>query len=495
MSPSLRARLGNKHVFVLLVGVTAGPLLVVLAAATSPYTALALIAGAAAAVPILSWPPSTILLTAAVVPLERLGRFSNDAQVVTFSLMRLMGALALATLAIHWCIGRRRLKFTKPFLFYAAYILIAMVSLYGTTDLIKGVQQCSTMVGNALFLLLIMHVVTRKEQVRAPAILWLATTLAVGVFCIYQWHSPSAEVHIDRFDNSGQRTTEERFSTVMEDYGEFETIGVVRRLLGPTSSPSVYGINIILALPFYIYLARTTLSIWMRIFCGAGLVIGCYNVILTNTRAAFVTLVVAGICMAATRLVRLRPVDIVVAVIATAVLVPFLPSALYSRIFQASNYTVDRSATLRIRFLYWQTAVDMFADHWLLGCGIGNQNELPSRLQNIAMPANTTVHNEYLETLLETGIVGYPVMAAFVIVVYRRCRRAERIFTAQGDAATALFLNAARVGFFAVLFYALQCDVLHFTLKGWWLSMGLCLALAEIAAAGAAQPQRQEAGA
>jgi hypothetical protein len=492
MSPSLRARFG-KHSLGLLTGVMAGPLLVLLATASSPYTAAALIAGAGGAVALLSSPSSTVLLTAAVVPLERLGRFSNDAQVVTFSLMRLMGALALATLAIHWFIGRRRLKFTQPLLLYGSYILIALVSLYGSTDVAKGVQQCAAMVGNALFLVLIINVVNRKEQVRTPVILWLATTLAVGIFCIYQWYSPHAQVHMDRFDNSGLRTTDERFSTVMEDYGEFETMGIVRRALGPTSNPAVYGINIILALPFYVYLARTTKSVWMRIFGAAGVITGCCNVILTNTRAAVVTLVVAIVCMALTRLVRLRLIGIVGVVIVAALLVPFLPSALYDRIFRISNYTVDRSATLRIRLLYWQTAVDIFADHWLLGCGIGNQNELPARLKNVAMPSNTTVHNEYLETLLETGIIGYPVMVCFMIVLYRRCRRAEKFFSEQGDTVSALFLTAARVGFYAVLFYGLQCDVLHFTLKGWWLSMGLCVALAEIAAARSAQTANRAA--
>jgi len=481
MSPSLRARL-SKLSLGLLTGAMAGPLLVLLAAASSPYVAAAVILGAVGAMALVSSPSTTVLLTAAVVPFERLGRFSNDAQVVTFSLMRLVGALAVATLAIHWFIGRRRLKFTKPFLLYSGYILIAIVSLYNTTDPAKGVQQCAAMVGNALFFLLIINVVSRKEQVRRPVILWLATTLAVGIFCIYQWYSPNAEVHMDRFVNSGLRTTDERFSTVMEDYGEFETMGIVRRALGPTSSPPVYGINIILALPFYVYLARTAKIVWMRIFCGAGLIVGCYNVILTNTRAAVVTLVVAMACMAATRLVRMNFIGIVGAMIVAALIVPFLPSALYDRIFQISNYTIDRSATLRIRLLYWQTAVDIFAEHWLLGCGIGNQNELPARLKNVAGPANTTVHNEYIETLLETGIIGYPVMVSFIVVLYRRCRRAEQLFSEQGDAATARFLTAARVGFYAVLFYGLQLDVLHFTLKGWWLSMGLCTALGEIAA-------------
>jgi hypothetical protein len=489
MTPSLRSRFFDRNYVAATIGVAAGPMLVLLASRFSPLTAAAVLLGGIGAVIALTSPFTTILLTAAVVPLERLGRFSNDADTITFSLMRVMGLLGIATLAIHWLIGRRRLKLTKPFLLYGTYILIAALSLVGTTDSVKGIQELTAMVGNGLFLLLITNVVKRKEQIRLPIIMWLATTLAVGAFSAYQWHNKNAVVRVDRYDNSGLRTTDERFSTVMEDYGEFDTIGSVRRVLGPTSSPAVYGINIILTLPFYFYLFRTTGSFWMRLFCLAGLAIGTYNVVLTNTRAAVVALGVTFLCIIWTKLVRLKLISVVAVVVLAGVLVPFLPSFLLERVFQVESYTTEKSATLRIRLTYWETAVDIFADHWLLGCGIGNQNELPKRLANIAMPANSSVHNEYLESLIETGIVGYPVIAAFIIVLYRRCRRAEKIFSEQGDVSTALFLAAARVGFFAVLFYGLQADVLHFTLKGWWLSMGLVVALAEIANVSGSDPR------
>jgi hypothetical protein len=481
MSPAMRARLLDPRNTALAVGLLTGPLLVMVAAKASPWVACAVIIGTIGGVAAITSPLSTLALTAMVVPLERLGRFSNDADTVTFSLMRLTGLLGIATLALHWFITKRKLKFTKPFLLYGAYIIVSMLSLIGTSDQAKGTQQVTAMIGNAAFLLLITNVITRKEQVRLPIVLWVATTAAVGVFSIYQWHNPNASVRVDRYDNSGLRTTDERFSTVMEDYGEFDSIGGVRRVLGPTSSPAVYGINIILTLPFHLWLWRTSRSIWMRLFCAAGLMVGAYNVILTNTRAAVLTLAFTGVVVALTRVVRVKFIGIVAALVVVTLMIPFLPSQLYDRIFRVENYTTEHSATLRIRFIYWETAVNIFADHWLLGCGIGNQNELPQRLSNMAMPANSSVHNEYLESLIETGIVGYPLIVGFLVLLYRRCKGAERAFAARGDTSSALFLTAARVGFYAVLFYALQCDVLHFTLKGWWLSMGLCVALAEIA--------------
>ena len=61
------------------------------------------------------------------------------------------------------------------------------------------------------------------------------------------------------------------------------------------------------------------------------------------------------------------------------------------------------------------------------GIGIGNQTELPRRLSpRMHMPPNSTVHNEYLQSLLETGLVGFPILAAFIVMLYRRVVPAKR---------------------------------------------------------------------
>ena len=114
------------------------------------------------------------------------------------------------------------------------------------------------------------------------------------------------------------------------------------------------------------------------------------------------------------------------------------------------------------------------------GIGIGNQTELPRRLSSrVYMPPNSTAHNEYLQSLLETGLLGFPILAAFIFVLAQQARAAERRFRHADDLPTVLMLRAARVALLAVLVYALQVDVLHFPLKGWWLAMAVIAALYE----------------
>ena len=166
--------------------------------------------------------------------------------------------------------------------------------------------------------------------------------------------------------------------------------------------------------------------------------------------------------------------------LASALALPFIPGAIWERVLDTRNYTLERSETLRARLMYWEEGANILADHWLLGIGIGNQTELPRRLSSrVYMPPNSTAHNEYLQSLLETGLLGFPILAAFIFVLAQQARAAERRFRHADDLPTVLMLRAARVALLAVLVYALQVDVLHFPLKGWWLAMAVIAALYE----------------
>lgn len=465
-----------------LVGVSGGILLAGLAAMVSPYIAAALVAGLIVAAAVLRWPWLGFALTVLAVPLERIGRFTNDSSMYTFSLMRVLGALTMAAVGAHFLLGKRRFAAPGPVLLYLAYVLLALVSLSYTSDWFSGVRQSFVVLGNMLFFFLVVNIIDNVRQANLAIALWLCSTFAIGLFTIYQWHNPAATVSEDRFKVTGERSTEARFSTVLEDFAENESIGYIRRAMGPTSSPAVYGINVILALPFYAWAFRVARTGWMRWAAVIGGLVAAYNVMLTNTRAAVITFGVAVLLMLIFRLIRVRAPGVVATLVLCAALIPFMPSALYERVFDVKNYTVERSATLRVRLIYWQAALGVFAGSPLIGIGVGNQSELPRRITEIPMPPNSSVHNEYLESLLETGLIGYPLIIAFLVCLYRRCRFAERTFGARGDESTRLLLISARIGFLCVLFYAVQCDVLHFPLKSWWLTMGVVVVLSQLAA-------------
>lgn len=462
------------------IGLSGGSLLVLLAGQASPMIAAAAICALAVVGAILTAPYAGFLLTALVVPLERIGRFTNDSSLATISLMRMVGMLTLGALLLHMLLRRRKLLITTPALLYAVYFLVGLLTLAHTSDWEFGVRAASAVLGNLLFFVLVINIAGTPDRARAAIVCWLLSTAAIGAFTIYQWHNPAAVITEDPFNSTGQRASDERFSTVLSDASEYQVLAETPRALGTTSHPAVYAINLILALPFFAYLYRTTSHAALRLAVLAAAAITCYNVVLANTRAALITMALVLLIIVLTGLVRMTASLLAMLGACAVLALPLVPGAIWNRVLDVSNYTVERSDTLRARLTYWDEGLAMFSENWLLGIGLGNQTELPRRLSvRIQMPPNSTVHNEYLQSLLETGVVGYPLLVAFVVTLYRRSRQGERAMLRAGLADPALLLRAARVALLAVLIYGTQVDVLHFPLKGWWLAMGLVVALTE----------------
>jgi O-antigen ligase len=456
-----------------------GPLMIAASSYTSPLIGGAVLIGILVTGAILLFPFYGFLVTVLMVPLERVGRLTNDIEANTFSVMRIMGVLNLASLLLHALLNRRKFRFSVPLAVYGIYLFIGLLTLAHTSDMNRGVSAAGAMVGNLLFLFLTTNIVESERQARIAAGIWLLITVGVGLFTIYQWHNPASRLSEDRYNSTGARTTDERFSTVLEDASEVDLSDRMPRASGTSSHPTVYAINTILTLPFFAFFVKTGTSRIWKLAAAVGFLVACYNILLTNTRAALLTMGISMVLMFWTKLVVPKPAVIASLAIVGILMIPMVPAALWDRILNVDNYSAEKSATLNARLIYWRVSWDILRDHPILGIGIGNQSEVPKRVTTIALPPNSSVHNEYIESLLEVGLLGYPVLVAFMVILYRRCRAAERVYR-NYHPETALLLAAARVAFITTLIYGVQVDVMHFPLKGWWLAMGLVVALSEL---------------
>jgi O-antigen ligase len=466
-----------------------GGLLLAAAASELGFKATALLfGGVLVAVLVFYSPVLGLLLTAAVVPLERIGRLTDDTSMHTISLMRIMGLLALGSFLLHALLQKQKLRFGPAVVLYAMYAGFAVLTITYSEHRLGTVRAVGAILGNLLFFFLVINVVRTWRLTRTAIVVWLAASSLIGCYTLYDWYWGES-IEVEKIG-----VTETRFRTVMQDPSEWEKLDVVRRAVGPTSSSAVYGINLIMTVPFFLYFLRRKSSPWVRGVCLVALLIVSYNIMLTNTRAAILLLIVVLMICVARRLLEITPPRVLAAAVLVLALLPQIPAELYQRIFDLQRYQFSESGTFQVRVKYWKAGLEIAEQNWLLGIGVGNQAAIPRFLKGDG-PEETTVHNEFLMTLIEVGIGGWVIFFGFVGFLLWSSFRAGRVFQeldSSGD--RYWFMVACQTAMISVLLFGLQVDVFHFPLKGWWLVAGLSWVQYEQASVAAMQVRRPALG-
>jgi O-antigen ligase len=459
------------------VGAGLGVVFVLVGASTTPWMIVAGIAFVPLLAVSLMHPSIAFVLVAAMIPLERVGRITADTAVNTISVMRIAGLLALSGLLLHGFLRKQSFRFGTPFFLYLGYFIYCLASSIYTGD-IASIRAVNLFAGNLLFLFLVTNAVRNWRLLKAAVVLWLLASVFWGIYTAYDWHFGIA-VEPDRVGIS-----QTRMGTIFIDYNEYEEINIVKRAMGPTSMPGVYGINLILTIPFFILLLREQKT-WARklgwYMCFAIIL---YNILLTNTRAAMVGALFALALCAILGIYRIHLKGIILAGILVAALLPLVPRDVFLRILTPSRYTMKHSATLSARTHFWAAAPRIAAEHWLTGVGIGElRAAIPRAMKGSGAPAlhedRVSVHNEFIATFLETGIIGWLFFMSFLASVIWMMRKTALKFKSLPEGMDAYwFLMASLVATFSVLIYGMQTDVFHLPLKGWWLVAGLSMSLA-----------------
>lgn len=89
-----------------------------------------------------------------------------------------------------------------------------------------------------------------------------------------------------------------------------------------------------------------------------------------------------------------------------------------------------RESSLRLRLVFWRNTLAMIADHPLRGVGLDNHKIHYPRYSQAAMTENAlnekfqlgSLHNDYLQILSETGLVGFGLAAWLALLTLRRLR-------------------------------------------------------------------------
>jgi len=493
------SRLANVPLLAAACGLVAGTTLALLAGQTSPLAAAAIMAGLVVAGAVMLFPELGLLLTAFVIPLERVGRLTDDNAVQTLSLMRFVGMLALGAFLLHALLKKWQLRFGGPILLYGAYFAFGVLTVLFTSDREGGMRTAGQVAGNLAFLFLVVNIVRSWRLAKLGAITWLAASVLAGTWTIYNWHFSGGdrivgEQHIG--------STSKRFKATMDDDSKWDKLeGAVQRAQGTTSHPAVHGINMVVTLPFWVYLFRVARSPWARGAAAASLAICLYNIFLTNTRAAILLAAVVLALTALRRLVEITPGRLVAGLLLATAGLYFVPEDVWTRVLDLSRYfSGQNTGTFGLRLQFWDAALEGASRNPWLGHGMGNQTIVPALVEG-ASPTRISAHNEYLNMLLEVGIIGWVLMFGTVFLLVRSSFRAAWLFrTLPGHEEQYWFMVASQIALISALLYGVQVDVFHFPLKPWWFVAGLAVALELLAreeaarAAAAAAPQPDAPG-
>ncbi len=463
-----------------LLGLLAGPLVglsvAVIAGAGSWQLIIALFVALLACWLILMKPILGYFLTAGMIPLERFGRFTNDNATFTISLMRLVGVMTLAALLVQALQQRKRLSCPPAFVWYLAYIAFAIGSTFYSSHLHETIRASGQLLSNSLFFFLVINLTTKFQDVKKATLCWLVVSVCIGVYTLFAWQIGA---HTEGDPNLGL-STGDRMRVISYDSAEWEQdLTGVSRAIGSTSHPAVYGINLILTIPFFFALLRSSKLIWFRLALLFGLGVVVANLVLTNTRAAILLMLVMFAMCILRRLWSLSAGMVVAGSLCAVLLLPLLNRSTFERVLDLQNYSLDKSAALRIRLAYWQAGLEVVEENLLWGTGYSNEKAVPPRVNLSNVPIETSVHNEYLQTLMELGIIGFLVFFGFVGHLLVSSFRTASLCRELRLDEEYWFLVACQIAMIAVLIYGLQCDVFRFPLKGWWFVAGTVVMLYE----------------
>jgi len=389
---------------------------------------------------------------------------------------------------IHHLIRRKPLLFSRPLALWSLYTLFGLLTLTYSSDFISGVKIASGAVGNILFLFVLSNLFladSRREmrkRANTAILLWLVASMGVAFYSVYDWHLGSGRtggIPVGQIDpQAGAQLAQYRWNTVWEDTAEGEALAglSLRRSMGSTSHAAVFGVNLAMTIPFFLYfLFHRKESTWLRAALGAGLLATFYCMLLTNTRS--VLLLGAGV-MALSALWGLLPIRgwmLLAGVVMAIVGLLVIPVDVFNRIFDFQNYTSHKSYAMRIRFDYWHAGLKSISEHLLGGAGLGNRKVVLEHLRN-PLEGRSSVHNIYIQTMMDTGVFGWMVFILFLASVQWCAARAAKTLKRIGAMEEYWMFVAAQILFIGVLVYGLQVDVFYFPLKGWWLIAGLAVA-------------------
>jgi putative inorganic carbon (hco3(-)) transporter len=222
---------------------------------------------------------------------------------------------------------------------------------------------------------------------------------------------------------------------------------------GLAANPNDLALMINLLIPFAAALIAMARGLLQRAIATAALLLGVAGVIVTFSRAGFLTLAVLGLA-GVVAMARRRPLALVAALTILAGASTLLPPGYFDRLSTITDIASDRTGSAQGRWNDALVAMEVAARNPITGVGL-DQNVLALNEERGATWRE--VHNVYLQYAVDLGLPGLALFLALFVALFRtagRVRaRARRIAGARGVGVAAGSVQAALLGFAVAAFF------------------------------------------
>jgi probable O-glycosylation ligase (exosortase A-associated) len=260
-------------------------------------------------------------------------------------------------------------------------------------------------------------------------------------------------------------------------FGEVLTTGVpgLTRIYGYmggsglAANPNDLALMLNLIIPIAAAMMIATRSLMLRAVAALAMLLSVAGVIVTFSRAGFLTLAASGVMLLAV-LMRRRSAGAAALLLGVALVVPvLLPDAYFERLSTITNIQADETGSAQGRWADVIASAGIVAHNPIIGAGIGN--DLLALNDYRGRDTYRSVHNAYLQYAVDLGVPGLILFAWLHIMCFRGVRRLERL--ARDDEALrplgplAAGIQVSLVTFFvAAMFHPIAYQFYFFTIAG-----------------------------
>jgi len=374
--------------------------------------------------------------------------------------------LLLLPVAYHVIVRHARLRTDAVLGMMLAYLAVQVASAVFARDVARSMQTIVSFAteGIAVYFLLL-------NAIRTPAILrrclWmmLAAGMLLGSVSILQNRAHRYDSDFGGLALTRLVTTNSA-PAISDDEGRDVDQETRPRALGPIGDANFYAQMMVVLLPIAVLRLWAERKRFPRRLALASLVPIIGGVVLTFSRGAAVAAVFFCCALLALRYLKLRHAVVpLIAVIIIVALTPAYVSRLSTLMKIDSPGMRSADSSIRERSTIYLSGIRIFLDHPLLGVGIGQAPEYLPEYSNYSghsrLHRKMGPHNMYLESLAETGVLGFAALMAMITLVIRRMWRLRQYWKIRNPeyahTATSLLLAIAVflvTGLFLHLAYA-----------------------------------------